>query len=550
MNTAIGSPNPEYGNVWYPRVEPGWAPYHTGHWAWIDPWGWTWVDDAPWGYAPFHYGRWASVGGRWGWIPGPREVRPVYAPALVVFVGGGGPGIGGNVAWFPLGPREVYVPPYHVSPTYVNRVNISNTTVNQTTVTNVYNTTIVNNNTTVNNVTYVNRNVNGAVTAVPQHAFAGGQPVARSAVTLTRQQIAAAPVNVRVAVAPTQTAVMGPRGGTANPVAAPPRAVFTRPVIAKAAPPPAPVSFAAKQQVLAAHPGQPVARQEMQHLRPATPTATQPVVKQAPPGKPATPNVVPVAAHPGNQPSIGRTNRRTRLRINPQIGRGIRMRTNVPGRLRRIGRSQTNPRRISRLRINLRIGRRNPIGPLSRQRAMIARPPHNQTVRKQIPRHQIDPNRIDRRSRIVQLNRRHAMIVQRHNRRQIVRCSPARLRKTRVPRSSRDKTNSHPGRRLRPRVIVRRRTSHQRRRGRNSKLNLRRNHRRHRTKSGRTTRRRISRISPKKGRRGQPRYGHPAGQDACFLFAPLGFRGQRLDPASTLLCYHEIGSEMPFRRCL
>ena len=26
---------------------------------------------------------------RWGWIPGPREVRPVYAPALVVFVGGG-----------------------------------------------------------------------------------------------------------------------------------------------------------------------------------------------------------------------------------------------------------------------------------------------------------------------------------------------------------------------------------------------------------------------------------------------------------------------------
>jgi len=296
-------PNPEYGNVWYPRVEPGWAPYHTGHWAWIDPWGWTWVDDAPWGYAPFHYGRWASVDGRWGWIPGPREVRPVYAPALVVFVGGGGPGMGGNVAWFPLGPREVYVPPYHVSPTYVNRVNISNTTVNQTTVTNVYNTTIVNNNTTVNNVTYVNRNVNGAVTAVPQQAFAGGQPVARTAVAVNRQQIAAAPVTARVAVAPTKAAVVGPQASTANRVAAPPQAVFTRPVIAKAAPPPAPVSFAAKQQALAAHPGQPVARQEMQRLRPATPPATQPVVKQAPPGKPATPTVVPVAAHPGNQPA-------------------------------------------------------------------------------------------------------------------------------------------------------------------------------------------------------------------------------------------------------
>ena len=294
-------PNPEYGNVWYPHVGPGWAPYHDGHWAWIDPWGWTWVDDEPWGYAPFHYGRWAFVAGRWGWIPGPREVRPVYAPALVVFVGGG-PGGGSNVAWFPLGPREVYVPPYRVSPAYVNRVNISNTTVTQTTVTNVYNTTIVNNNTTITNVTYANRNVNGAVTAVPQQAFAGGQPVARAAVPMTRQQIAAAPVSARVAVAPTQSAVMRPRASTTNPVAAPPRAMFTRPVIAKAAPPPAPVSFAAKQQVLAAHPGQPVARQEMQRLRPATPPANQPVVRQAPPGRPATPTSPGNMAHPGNQP--------------------------------------------------------------------------------------------------------------------------------------------------------------------------------------------------------------------------------------------------------
>ena len=301
-------PNPEYGAVWYPRVEPGWAPYHAGHWAWIDPWGWTWVDDAPWGYAPFHYGRWAFVAGRWGWVPGPREVRPVYAPALVVFVGGGGPGMGGNVAWFPLGPREVYVPPYHVSQTYVNRVNISNTTVTQTTVTNVYNTTIVNNNTTVTNVTYVNRSVNGAVTAVPQQAFAGGQPVARAAVPMTRQQIASAPVSARVAVAPTPAAVTGPRAAIATHVAAPPSAMFTRPVIAKTAPPPAPVSFAAKQQTLAAHPGQPVARQEMQRLQPANPPATQNVVKIAPPVKPATPTVAPNVANritnpPGNRPA-------------------------------------------------------------------------------------------------------------------------------------------------------------------------------------------------------------------------------------------------------
>ena len=82
--------DPNYGHVWFPRTDPGWAPYHNGHWVWIDPWGYTWVDEASWGYAPFHYGRWVNVYGRWGWVAGPRETRAVYAPALVVFVGGGG----------------------------------------------------------------------------------------------------------------------------------------------------------------------------------------------------------------------------------------------------------------------------------------------------------------------------------------------------------------------------------------------------------------------------------------------------------------------------
>ncbi|MEO8544780.1 MAG: DUF6600 domain-containing protein, partial [Burkholderiaceae bacterium] len=98
-----------YGSIWYPsRVEADWTPYRNGHWSWIDPWGWTWVDDAPWGFAPSHYGRWAYVESRWGWVPGPRNVRPIYAPALVAFVGGGGFSVsvssGGPVGWFPLGP--------------------------------------------------------------------------------------------------------------------------------------------------------------------------------------------------------------------------------------------------------------------------------------------------------------------------------------------------------------------------------------------------------------------------------------------------------------
>ncbi len=283
--------DPSYGHIWFPnRVEGGWAPYHTGHWVWISPWGWSWVDDSPWGYAPFHYGRWVSVGGRWGWVAGPVAVQAVYAPALVVFIGGGPGGFGGNVGWFPLGPREVYVPSYHVSEAYVTRVNVSSTTVNVTQVTNVYRTTIVNNTTTnITNITYANRTVQGAVVVVPQQAFVSAQPVARAAVTVSAQQIASAPLSGRVAVAPTQASVMGAKAATAGHVAAPPAAVASRQVVAKKTPPPPPVPFAKQQQALAAHPGQPLARSEVQTLRPAV--AARPAVKVAPPAKKATPNV-------------------------------------------------------------------------------------------------------------------------------------------------------------------------------------------------------------------------------------------------------------------
>jgi hypothetical protein len=291
----------DYGHVWYPHVEVGWAPYRNGHWAWIDPWGYTWVDDAPWGYAPFHYGRWVSVGGRWGWVAGPVAVRAVYAPALVVFVGGSG-GWGGNIGWFPLGPREVYVPSYQVSRAYVERVNISNTTVNNTTITNVYNTTIVNKTTTnITNVTYVNRNVQGGMTAVPQHAFASAQPVSRAAVAVNAEQMRAAPVSARVAVNPTREAVLGAKAATANRVTAPPAAVMNRQVIAKQAPPPPPPTFAARQQAMQAHPGQPLPRQEVARMAPAaSAAASHPAVKVAPPAKPATPTT----GHPAtNQPA-------------------------------------------------------------------------------------------------------------------------------------------------------------------------------------------------------------------------------------------------------
>jgi hypothetical protein len=296
-----------YGHVWFPnRVEAGWAPYHEGHWDWISPWGWTWVDDSSWGYAPFHYGRWVSVGGRWGWVAGPVAVQAVYAPALVVFIGGGPDGFGGNVGWFPLGPREVYVPSYHVSEAYVTRVNISNTTVTNVTITNVYNTTIIHNSTTITNITYANRSVQGAVMVVPQHAFVNAQPVASVRVQVSAQQIAAAPLSGRVAVAPTRESVLGSKAATAGRVAAPPAAVANRQVVAKKTPPPPPVPFAKQQQALAAHPGQPLARSEVQTLRPAASVAARPMVKVAPPAKPATPNVghpAPANAGRPGQPS-------------------------------------------------------------------------------------------------------------------------------------------------------------------------------------------------------------------------------------------------------
>jgi len=205
--------DPDYGAVWVPRgVEAGWAPYHTGHWVFVAPWGWTWVDAEPWGFAPFHYGRWAFVGGYWGWVPGPVAVRAVYAPALVGFVGGGGFGVsvafeGGasGVAWFPLGPRDVFVPGYHCSPRYVQNVNITNTRViNVTQVTTVYNNVYVNHNTTViNNYTYARND--RAVTAVSRDTFVNARPVAGATIRVSAQQIQGARVVETSPIAPTRS---------------------------------------------------------------------------------------------------------------------------------------------------------------------------------------------------------------------------------------------------------------------------------------------------------------------------------------------------------
>lgn len=204
----------DYGSYWVPNdVSSGWVPYHVGHWAWIAPWGWTWVDDEPWGFAPFHYGRWAMINGNWGWVPGPVAVAPVYAPALVGFVGGGGFGVAVSfgsvegVGWFPLGPRDVYVPAYQADPVYVQRINECDTRyINRTEVTNVYN------NYTVNHITYTNytyANNTRAVTVVNRNTFVNGERVQRGAIRVDQQQIAQPHVVAAAALTPTRVSVVG-----------------------------------------------------------------------------------------------------------------------------------------------------------------------------------------------------------------------------------------------------------------------------------------------------------------------------------------------------
>ena len=231
---------PEYGHCWSPAGVPeGWQPYRAGRWAWQDPWGWSWVSNEPWGWAPYHYGRWVRSRGRWYWVPVGPNVRTVrYAPALVAFVGGPGFSIsvsvggGGNVGWFPLAPRDPFVP------WWGSRARESSVT-------------------NVTNVTYANRTY---VTVVNQNTFVSGAPVATNTIRDTRvlREISAAPV-VRgpLPVAPVASSI---RGSTqrADPAPRPPAAALTRPVVTRRAPAPAPVPFSAKAPVIKENKGAPV----------------------------------------------------------------------------------------------------------------------------------------------------------------------------------------------------------------------------------------------------------------------------------------------------
>jgi hypothetical protein len=256
--------HPEYGAIWYPlRVQVGWAPYRYGRWAWVRPWGWTWIDEAPWGFAPFHYGRWVWWGGRWGWAPGGYVVRPVFAPALVAWVGGANWGVtvnigGPAVGWVPLAPFEVYQPWYRHTPRYRDRVSVPPLPPRHP----GQHPPPPRPHVPTGPVMYSNIGVPGGVTVVPRDVLASRQPVGRAVVTVpnavTGSIVASpAPPALSPSASPrgpegsSHARPVGPPGSTAPPApavprtapAAPPQAAPTvQPVPGGAVPlPPTPV---------------------------------------------------------------------------------------------------------------------------------------------------------------------------------------------------------------------------------------------------------------------------------------------------------------------
>jgi hypothetical protein len=255
--------SPEYGHVWYPReIAADWAPYHDGHWAWIDPWGWTWIDDAPWGFTPFHYGRWAYVGSRWGWVPGPLDVEPIYAPALVAFVGGGGFGvdisIGGPIGWFALGPRDVYFPGYRCGRDYFNRVNLGNAYVTRTVVNNYYG-DFARGRVDFTRVRYANRDAPRALAAMSGSSFVAGRPVASASLRVNRTTLANARILPRATLAPTRQSLAAGR----RRASAPPTRALNRNIVAAHQPPAARPSFAQRQAILQRNRGEPLTTRQL-----------------------------------------------------------------------------------------------------------------------------------------------------------------------------------------------------------------------------------------------------------------------------------------------
>jgi hypothetical protein len=233
---------PDYGMVWAPPVTTvDWAPFRSGRWAWQDPWGWTWISQERWGWAPYHYGSWITWRDRWFWVPVPRSVVSVrYSPARVAF-SGGGPGWesggmaggGGFVGWFPIGPRDRFVP------WWGRRTSMGVTAIE---------------------APFVNRKY---VTVMNRDAFAGGRFVDREQIRDQRviRQVSGGQVLVgRIPIVPTTASLRISARVDGGPVVRPPRFVGSRAVVTRVAPPPAPLPFQTKLGLITEGGGAPISR--------------------------------------------------------------------------------------------------------------------------------------------------------------------------------------------------------------------------------------------------------------------------------------------------
>jgi len=164
---------------------------------------------------------------------GPRHDKPIA---------------GGGVAWFPLGPKEPYMPAYRVSRSYFNRMN-----------------PLVKGERVRLPRTYANQSVPGAVSVVPRSTFTAFGNVAKANISMGDPRFfRSAPVGPAPALPPTARSVLP---GSAAQASRPPSEMGGRPWLVRTPLPPHALPFATRQAALRATDGRPLGGSALAGLR-------------------------------------------------------------------------------------------------------------------------------------------------------------------------------------------------------------------------------------------------------------------------------------------
>jgi hypothetical protein len=194
----------------------------------------------------------------------------VYSPALVVFIvaGPGGTVLNGKIGWFPLGPREAYVPPYYASQAYIQKVNIRHVRIGD------------HEKIDASRIRYAHRDKPHAFTVVSRQSFSQARQVGDSHVAIPDKEFARVRVNGTTApVAPQRESVFASSRAQDRSVSRPPERTRQRKVVVRNAPSSARTPFKDEQKELAEHPGRPVEPRKQEARKERAPAAA-PWVKQ------------------------------------------------------------------------------------------------------------------------------------------------------------------------------------------------------------------------------------------------------------------------------